>query len=154
MLKLKFNSYFGYWRVAIYKIAVKSCETENCLESCENIFGMCLDRDFFPNFLEFSIFDQECLTFCLLTDAKLAAKTKFLGKILGLKFRDNFHYLISSQFELESLFRNEITMWFGTIGRHTNNCHIFLLKFFNRSRETICLCSTPRCWIFWVVIQN
>ena len=149
---LKLNSYFGNWRVAIYKIAVKCCMRENPSESCENIFGMTLDRNFFPNFFEFSIFDQECLTFCLFFDAKLASKTKFLGKILGLKFRDSPHYLISSQFKLESLFRNEITMWFGTIGRHTNNCHIFLLKFFNRSWETICLCSAPWCWIFWVVI--
>ena len=52
----------------------------NCSESCENIFGMTLDRNFFPNFFEFSIFDQECLTFCLFFDAKLASKTKFLGK--------------------------------------------------------------------------
>ena len=85
MLKLEFNSYFGYCKVAIHRIAHRCLvRKKHCLESCENIFGMGFDRNLCPNFLELPIFDQEGLTFCSSFDAKLASKTKFLGRLLGL----------------------------------------------------------------------
>lgn len=85
MLKLEFNSYFGYCKVAIHRIAHRCLvRKKHCLESCENIFGMGFDRNLCPNFLEFPIFDQEGLTFCSSFDAKLASKTKFLGRLLSL----------------------------------------------------------------------
>ena len=83
MLKLDFNSYFVNCTVATrFDCMQRIGQRERCLESCKNIFCMRLDRDFFPDFLEFAIFDQKSLAFCLCSDTKLASKTKFLKKIL------------------------------------------------------------------------
>ena len=86
MLKLDFNSYFVNCTVAT-RCMQRIGQRERLLESCKNIFCMRLDRDFFPDFLEFAILDQKSLAFCLCSDTELASKTKFLMNILDFMLR-------------------------------------------------------------------